>query len=44
MALEQLEHADGHIQECIDNCLEAAQVCAEVLPDCVESCREMAAG
>ena len=51
MALEQLEHADDHMQECIDNCLEAAQVCewcADACADedgmarCIRLCRDVA--
>ena len=42
MALQQLEHADDHMQECIDNCLEAAQVCEWCADACVDEGEEMA--
>ena len=52
MALSELEHADDHMQECIDNCLEAAQACewcadacaaeGEGMARCIRLCRDVA--
>ncbi|EMA33374.1 four-helix bundle copper-binding protein [Halobiforma nitratireducens] len=51
MALQRIDHADDHMQECIDNCLEAAQVCEwcvdacadeEGMGRCIRLCRDVA--
>ncbi len=52
MALQQIEHADEEIQNCIDNCLEAAQACewcadacldeGEGMARCIRLCRDAA--
>ncbi|GAB3040283.1 four-helix bundle copper-binding protein [Natronobiforma cellulositropha] len=42
MALQSLQHADDQMQECIDNCLEAAQVCEWCADACAEEGGEMA--
>ena len=52
MALQQIAHADDDMQACIDNCLEAAQVCewcvdgcageGEERARCIRLCRDVA--
>ena len=52
MAVTEIEHADDDVQECIDNCLEAAQVCewcadacageGEEMARCIRLCRDVA--
>ena len=52
MALQQIDHPDDQVQECIDNCLEAAQVCewcadacvdeGEGMARCIRLCRDVA--
>ncbi|WP_276254597.1 four-helix bundle copper-binding protein [Halomontanus rarus] len=52
MALQQIDHADSEIQNCIDNCLEAAQACewcadacageGEEMAECIRLCRDVA--
>ncbi|RQG93072.1 four-helix bundle copper-binding protein [Natrarchaeobius halalkaliphilus] len=51
MALQRIDHADDHMQRCIDNCLEAAQVCEwcadacadeEGMARCIRLCRDVA--
>ncbi|MWV40318.1 four-helix bundle copper-binding protein [Natrialba sp. INN-245] len=42
MALQQIDHVDDRMQECIDNCLEAAQVCEWCADACLDEGEEMA--
>jgi hypothetical protein len=52
MALTQIDHVEGTMEECIDNCLEAAQACewcaderageGEDMARCLRLCRDVA--
>ena len=51
MALTEIDHVDGQMEECIDNCLTAAQVCEwcadecigdEEMAKCARLCRDVA--
>ncbi|XVH32121.1 four-helix bundle copper-binding protein [Haloferacaceae archaeon DSL9] len=52
MALAQITHLDDEMQNCLDNCLEAAQACewcadacageGEEMADCIRLCRDVA--
>ena len=44
MALTAIDHvsADGRMQECIDNCVEAAQACEWCADECAELGEDMA--
>ena len=52
MALTQIDHVEGTMADCIDNCLEAAQACewcadecageGEEMAECLRLCRDVA--
>lgn len=42
MALTQIDHVEGTMADCIDNCLEAAQACEWCADECVGEGEEMA--
>lgn len=52
MALTELDHLDDDARECLDNCLESAQVCEwcadecaaedEPMTECIRLCRDVA--
>lgn len=52
MALTQIDHVEGTMEDCIDNCLEAAQACewcadecageGEEMAECLRLCRDVA--
>lgn len=52
MALQEIDHLDDEMQECVDNCFEAAQACewcadacteeGEGMAECIRLCRDVA--